>query len=338
MHPPEPTYPCYLPVLGEFSRMTPHEGLESIVAQFRASPESGPAGCAGATRRALPTRVICSDRAPHPGFLKSMEQGEAVGNIASVGATRAGARRLGVGTMGAIAALALAGCGAGQAPPPAGTSSAASASAGGSASASAPALATGLATASAAPSSAARRSAAPSAAPPAAPALKKFTFPDGHLSFEYPAGWSVSVAQGPVLPDGGLDSKIATVRDATGNELATVHSGMYAGGAAGPVSSRTIIEQARVPLPDQRGQAVYAFYADATPDGRTWYSMGIESGPLSASDKSTTGGAVELPNGFLLAHVVFADAPFGSVAAAKAWYASAEGEQLRALFLSLAYA
>lgn len=146
------------------------------------------------------------------------------------------------------------------------------------------------------------------------------------------------MAQGPTLPDGGLDSKIATVRDATGNELATVHSGMYAGGAAGPVSSRTIIEQAKVPLPDQRGQAVYAFYADTTPDGRTWYSMGIESGPLSASDKSTTGGAVELPNGFLLAHVVFTDAPFGSIGAARAWYAGPEGEQLRALFLSLAYA
>jgi hypothetical protein len=235
--------------------------------------------------------------------------------------------------VGAIAALVLAGCGAGQAPSPAGTSStAAPASAG--ASASAPASATGLATASAAPSSA-----APPAAPPsAAQALKKFTFPDGHLSFEYPAGWSVSVAQGPVLPDGDLDSKIATVRDTTGNELATVHSGMYAGGAAGPVSSRTIIEQAKVPLPDQRGHAVYAFYADTTPDGRTWYSMGIESGPLGVSDKSTTGGAVELPNGFLLAHVVFTDAPFGSIGAAKAWYAGPEGEQLRALFLSLAYA
>ena len=26
VHPPEPIYPCYLPVLGEFNRMTPHEG------------------------------------------------------------------------------------------------------------------------------------------------------------------------------------------------------------------------------------------------------------------------------------------------------------------------
>ena len=337
MHPPEPTYPCYLPVLGEFSRMTPHEGLGTIVAQFRASPESASRACTRAThgKRSDWRYAVIGLRT---GALQQQGAGGIVGTIASWGALRAGARGLGVGIVGAIAALALAGCGASQAPSSAGSTSA---SATASASASTTGSATGLATA-AAPSSAAP-SVAPSAAPssppaPAAPALKKFTFPDGHLSFEYPAGWTVSVAQGPTLPDGGLDSKVATVRDATGNELATVHSGMYAGGAAGPVSSRTIIEQARVPLPDQGGQAVYAFYADTTPDGRTWYSMGIESGPLSTSDKSTTGGAVELPNGFLLAHVVFTDAPFGSLGAAKAWYAGPEGEQLRALFLSLAYA
>jgi hypothetical protein len=31
MHPPEPAYPCYLPVLGEFNRMTPHEGPSAIL-------------------------------------------------------------------------------------------------------------------------------------------------------------------------------------------------------------------------------------------------------------------------------------------------------------------
>ena len=41
MHPPEPAYPCYLPVLGEFSRMTPHEGLQTIVAEFGGRLESG---------------------------------------------------------------------------------------------------------------------------------------------------------------------------------------------------------------------------------------------------------------------------------------------------------
>lgn len=31
MHLPEPIYPCYLPVLGEFNRMTPHEGSLKIL-------------------------------------------------------------------------------------------------------------------------------------------------------------------------------------------------------------------------------------------------------------------------------------------------------------------
>jgi hypothetical protein len=180
----------------------------------------------------------------------------------------------------------------------------------------------------------------PAAAPPAppAPALKRFTFPDGHISFAYPASWTVSVAQGPTLPGGTIDSKTATVRDATGNELANIRSGMYEGGAAGPIVRRTIIEQADVPLPDQRRRAVYAFYSDTIPGGATWYSMGIESGPLAATNTATTGGGVVLPNGILQAHVVFADVPFSSLDAARAWYAAAEGQQLRALFLSMAYA
>jgi hypothetical protein len=36
MHLPEPIYPCYLPVLGEFNRMTPHEGPTNSL------PEKGP--------------------------------------------------------------------------------------------------------------------------------------------------------------------------------------------------------------------------------------------------------------------------------------------------------
>ena len=35
VHLPEPTYPCYLPVLGEFSRMAPHVGPEFIVSRRR---------------------------------------------------------------------------------------------------------------------------------------------------------------------------------------------------------------------------------------------------------------------------------------------------------------
>ena len=52
-HPPELTYPCCLPALGEFSEMTPHEGSAHRLPQARVSTNSGlgrarRAGCAGA--------------------------------------------------------------------------------------------------------------------------------------------------------------------------------------------------------------------------------------------------------------------------------------------------
>ncbi|MDQ0863302.1 hypothetical protein QF036_000883 [Arthrobacter globiformis] len=44
MHPPEPIYPCYLPVLGEFNRMTPHEGPSDTLPELWAWLESAPVG------------------------------------------------------------------------------------------------------------------------------------------------------------------------------------------------------------------------------------------------------------------------------------------------------
>ena len=40
-HPPELTYPCCLPALGEFSEMTPHEGSAHRLPQARVSTNSG---------------------------------------------------------------------------------------------------------------------------------------------------------------------------------------------------------------------------------------------------------------------------------------------------------
>jgi len=45
MHPPEPIYPCYLPVLGEFNRMTPHEGPSTSLPELGAGFESASEGC-----------------------------------------------------------------------------------------------------------------------------------------------------------------------------------------------------------------------------------------------------------------------------------------------------
>ena len=45
MHPPEPAYPCYLPVLGEFNRMTPHEGPSASLPDDSVCPELGRFRC-----------------------------------------------------------------------------------------------------------------------------------------------------------------------------------------------------------------------------------------------------------------------------------------------------
>lgn len=53
MHPPEPIYPCYLPVLGEFNRMTPHEGPSTSLPEVIEPSESasGPWWSGHAPRR-----------------------------------------------------------------------------------------------------------------------------------------------------------------------------------------------------------------------------------------------------------------------------------------------
>ena len=68
MHPPEPVYPCYLPVLGEFNRMTPHEGpsdtlpehparLESASRQPAGRPAGGPVRFTGQGHCGNPLRI-----------------------------------------------------------------------------------------------------------------------------------------------------------------------------------------------------------------------------------------------------------------------------------------
>src|SRR4029453_11767594 len=53
MHPPEPIYPCYLPVLGEFNRMTPHEGPSTSLPELGYWFESAQRAVENARRRVL---------------------------------------------------------------------------------------------------------------------------------------------------------------------------------------------------------------------------------------------------------------------------------------------
>lgn len=65
MHPPEPIYPCYLPVLGEFNRMTPHEGPSTSLPELGLGFESARRAVDKARRR-LAGLLILSGLAGKP--------------------------------------------------------------------------------------------------------------------------------------------------------------------------------------------------------------------------------------------------------------------------------
>ena len=73
-HPPELTYPCCLPALGEFGEMMPHEGSGPSLAQDRAPPETGPDGCrrTGPTARRTPREPDDSVQAARSGILVAL--------------------------------------------------------------------------------------------------------------------------------------------------------------------------------------------------------------------------------------------------------------------------
>jgi hypothetical protein len=182
---------------------------------------------------------------------------------------------------------------------------------------------------------------APTEAPRAA-RLQTFTFPDGHLSFTYPAGWSVRTKQGPYLTEeektGSVD---ALVYDGSGVEVASVLSGMYGDGAAGPVK-RTVLDRAPVPGVSVKGQTPeFGFAVDEYLDGDRYYFMDVRNAPEFNPGQGNSGtNQVRLGNGMMVARVIFdfeKQPTFVSPAAAKDWMATKQYSQLKALLLSLNY-
>ncbi|MGZ2394809.1 hypothetical protein [Arthrobacter sp. PvP023] len=82
----------------------------------------------------------------------------------------------------------------------------------------------------------------PSSAPVSA-GVATYTFPDGRLSFKYPADWRVELFTGAGQPS---LSRTATVFDAGGTEQVTVYSGQVADAVSHRVS-RSVFESEPVP-------------------------------------------------------------------------------------------
>ncbi|CAN7479055.1 hypothetical protein [Arthrobacter sp. LjRoot14] len=195
-------------------------------------------------------------------------------------------------------------------------------------------------------------------APPQAASVRTFVFPDGHLSFAYPEGWSVRTEQGPYLSEETkAGSVVAVVADDSGSEVARVLSGMYGDGAAGSVK-RTVLDHTPVPgIADVSGNpAEFGFAADQIlpvsypgmpaptepADGTAlYYFMDVRLAQEFLPTQDTSGtNQIRLPNGVMSAYAVFdfeKQPAFATPDAARDWMAGERYAQLKALLLSLRY-
>jgi hypothetical protein len=204
--------------------------------------------------------------------------------------------------------------------------------------------ATATTTVTPAPATSETTAAAPTAESRQSAPMETFTLPDGHISFDYFPGWTVTVKPGPV--NSADEQKIsfeATVKDESGTVLARVYSGKYGDGAAGP-AKRTVLDHSPVSgiVDKSGGVAQFGFAYDEALDGNLYYIMDVrEAHEFLAPDGSSGSNQIALPDRIMNAYVVLTDSPstlaFPSPAAAKAWMETGRYAQLKTLLLSVTY-
>jgi hypothetical protein len=180
---------------------------------------------------------------------------------------------------------------------------------------------------------------------PVQPALKAFTFPDGHISFSYPASWSVRTERGPGR-EGPPRQVEAIVSDRTGSDLFSVSSGADAIGCTAGPAHRTVLDKAATPgMREADGTTPLFLFIVERITGQDRYAMAIMNPRnLQEGDVGSHCTLLVMGNGGALNRVIF-DQPFYPVAksafpnrqAAKAWMATEQYAQLKALIMSLRY-
>ena len=179
---------------------------------------------------------------------------------------------------------------------------------------------------------------------PAAPAgsakpkpVKTLTFPDGHLSFQYPAGWSVRTADCPTVPGSPAECVEATI-SSKGKPIAVMVSGFYGDGGVGPVV-RTVFDEALVPgLAVSEDEPTFAFFKDSDGDVNDQYCMNISKASDVVSGSTGSGMAqVVLPNGVGIFRVHIDSGMIANDAEASAWMATAEYAQFKSMLMSVSY-
>ena len=176
-----------------------------------------------------------------------------------------------------------------------------------------------------------------------APAHKSFTFPDGHISFSYPDDWSVRIQRGPGRDEPPFQPAEAIVSDHAGADLLRVSSAADGIGCTSGPTHRTVLDKAAVPaMRDAEGTVPeFGFVVEST-GGQDWYSMAVRQPRYLDEGETSSGGDIPtMGNGASITTVIFNTPPqsaFADPEAARAWMATEQYAQLKALMLSLAYA
>lgn len=173
--------------------------------------------------------------------------------------------------------------------------------------------------------------------------MKTFTFPDGHLSFEYRGDWSVNTIEEPSRPGAAKSGPVeAIISDADGNRVISIVSGSAADDAAGEPVTRSILDMEPVmALQAADGETpVLGLAVDTDADGKITTHFDVRGVTDFVSETGTSGtNRVKLGNGFMAATAILPDRGqiFKTESAARDWTASEGYRHTRALFLSLKY-
>jgi hypothetical protein len=144
-----------------------------------------------------------------------------------------------------------------------------------------------------------------------------------------------------VLPPAGTVPGVeAIVSDGAGNDLLSLQNGFTTGCAAAP-TSREVFDKVQAPgmtAPDGT-KPVFGFAVESS-STRDFYGMGLRDPRYLEQGKGVTSscGLVATGNGGLTTSVLFNDPAFPTRGAAKAWMATDQYAQLKALLISLKYA
>ncbi len=177
------------------------------------------------------------------------------------------------------------------------------------------------------------------------PVTGTYTFPDGHISFDLPTGWSAKIEQDDYNenadnPGGKENSLAANIFDETGGKVAHITSGGTGGLVGGPVN-RTILDSQELSAFDSRdGASHFAFVRDdyPFPEFPVRYYMGVVADffMTEGPDSTSVNSFMIMPNGAATA-VAQIDASM-TPETAEAWMKTDQYVKLRALLTSLRYA